>query len=183
MFGPIIQGTNIRLVPPQPEYLASYIRWFADPRVTQYLLLRNPPSLAQEQEWFSRIAGSQSDVVWAIVLNEGDLLIGNTGLHQINWRHRNAHNGIMIGEPGQWGKGYASEVIQLSTAYAFGELGLEKVVTEVYAENHASRRAMEKAGYRQCGLLQRHRFFGGQWHDEWLGEILREEWEQRQAAG
>jgi RimJ/RimL family protein N-acetyltransferase len=182
MFGPIIHGTLISLVPPQSEYLASYVRWFADTDVTRHLLLRNPPSLQQEATWFERVAGSQEDIVWAIVLNEGERLIGNTGLHQINWRHRHAHSGIMIGEKDQWGKGYASEAMRLRTAYAFHELGLEKILTSVYADNHGSRRALEKAGYRQCGLLRRQRYYAGTWHDEWMGEILRDEWEQAQSA-
>jgi RimJ/RimL family protein N-acetyltransferase len=38
---------------------------------------------------------------------------------------------------------------------------------------------LEKIGYRHCGLLRRNAFFGGQWHDEWLAEILREEWKGR----
>jgi hypothetical protein len=35
-----------------------------------------------------------------------------------------------------------------------------------------SLRILDKAGYCPCGLLHLHCFFG----DEWLGEILREEW-------
>src|SRR3954452_13857275 len=155
MFGPIIRGTQISLVPPQLEYLSSYVRWFADMEVTRHLMVRNPPSLQQEAGWFERVAGSQDDIVWAIVRNEGDYLIGNTGLHQINWRHRHAHSGIMIGEKDQWGKGYASEAMCLRTAFAFRELNLEKILTSVYADNHGSRRALEKAGYRQCGLFRR----------------------------
>lgn len=39
-----------------------------------------------------------------------------------------------------------------------------------------SLRILDKAGYRPCGLLRLHCFFGDEWRDEWLGEILREEW-------
>lgn len=182
MFGPIINGERIRLEPPKAEHTAIYIRWFADPELTNYMIVRNPPSLRQEEEWMDRVARSDHDVIWAIVLRDTGMLIGNTGLHQIDWRHRHAHSGIIIGEPSQWGKGYASEAMRLRTAYAFRELGLEKVMSSVYMGNTASRRALEKAGYRQCGLLRRNRFFNGQWHDEWLGEVLREEWEAQQGS-
>lgn len=178
MLGPIIHGTHISLVPHQTEYLDTYRRWFADTEVTRYMLLRFPPSAGQEAQWFERMSTAPDVIGWAILLNERDLLIGSTGLQDIDWRNRHAHSGIMIGEKAYWGKGYASEAMRLRTAYAFHELGLEKVLTNVIAENHASRRALEKAGYRQCGLLRRNRFFDGGWHDEWLGEILREDWEQ-----
>jgi ribosomal-protein-alanine N-acetyltransferase len=180
MYGPILYGDRVRLEPPKPEYAPTYISWFADPKLTNYMLVRNPPSLHQEQEWLERMAPSQSDVVWAIVLRDTGMLIGNTGLHQIDWRHRHAHSGIIIGDPAQWGKGYATEAMRLRTAYAFRELGLEKVLSSVYLGNDGSRRALERAGYKQCGLLRRNRFIGGQWHDEWLGEVLREEWEATQ---
>lgn len=182
MLGPILHGTQISLVPHQVEFLDTYRRWFADPDVTHYLLLRHPPSPSQEQEWFDHISTSQDEIGWAIMLNDGDQLIGSTGLRQIDWRNRHASSGIMIGEKDHWGKGYATEAMRLRTAYAFRELGLEKILTSVIGPNHGSRRALEKAGYRQCGLLRRQRYFDGTWHDEWLGEILREEWAQMQAA-
>ncbi len=161
-----------------PEHLPAFIRWFADPEVTRYLLYRYPPSLKQEEEWLEKMARSQEDIVWAIVLKEGEKLIGATGLHVISWRHRHGWNGIAIGDRSEWGKGYATEAFRPQTAYAFRELGLEKILTSVYAGNHASRRALEKVGFRQCGLLRRNRFFDGQWHDEWLGEVLREDWKE-----
>ena len=182
MLGPILRGTYISLVPHQPAYLDTYRRWFADTDVTHYLLLRHPPSPDQEKAWFEQISASPNEVGWAILINESNHLIGSTGLRQIDWRNRHASSGIMIGEKEHWGKGYATEAMRLRTAYAFRELGLEKIVTSVIGPNLGSRRALEKAGYRQCGLLRRQRFFDGTWHDEWLGEILREEWEQLQSA-
>jgi [ribosomal protein S5]-alanine N-acetyltransferase len=122
------------------------------------------------------MAASEHDVVWAITLRDTGALIGTTGLHNIAWRHRHAWSGIMLGERAAWGHGYATEAIRLRTRDAFLDLGLEKVLTSVYSGNDASRRALEKVGYRECGRLRRNRFIGGEWHDEWLGEILRGEW-------
>jgi RimJ/RimL family protein N-acetyltransferase len=182
MLGSILEGDRVRLVPPAPEHLPILVQWFAHPHITRFLLHRSPLSLRQEEEWFDRIARSEQDVVWTIALKEPATLIGVTGLHGITWRHRHAVNGIVIGERAEWGKGYATETIRITTAYAFRELGLEKVRTSVFEGNDASRRAMERAGFRQCGLLRRNRFFDDKWHDEWLGEILREDWERREPS-
>lgn len=183
MLGPILEGLRIRLEPPRPEYFATYLRWFADPAITRYLVQRHPPSLRQEEAWYERMARSRNDVVWAIILPTTGLPIGATGLHRIDWRNRHAFNGILLGERAEWGKGYASAAIRLATAYAFRELNLEKILTEVYAPNAASRRTMERAGFRSCGLRRRNVFIDGEWHDEWLGEILREEWTPESGAG
>lgn len=179
MWGPVIAGTSVTLAPIEPEHLANVVQWSRDPTGMRYLGMTRPLTMADEEVWFQRMSASDTDVIWAI-LREGRI-IGNTGLHAIDWRNRNAVSGIWIGDTTQHGKGYGRETMQLRTAYAFTELGLEKVMTMIFAENEASRRAAECAGYRQCGLRRRHAFRGGRWLDQWLGEVLRDEWLARQA--
>ncbi len=45
----------------------------------------------------------------AIVVREGDRLIGATGLGKTDVRNRHAMFGIAIGDKGAWGKGYGTE--------------------------------------------------------------------------
>lgn len=180
MFGPVIEGERIRLVPVTPEMLPNYVRWFADPEVTRYMGVTCPFSLKQEEEWYERIAASENDVLWAILV--ADRHIGSTGIHRINWKDRRAITGNLIGDKSEWGKGYGSEVVRLRTRYAFMELGLEKVETEAFMENIGSRRCLEKAGYRQYGTARRHTFRHGRWHDMWLADLLRDEWLAAQEA-
>ena len=175
MLGPTLDVERLRLEAPRPEHLSGFVCWFADPEVTRYLLRRHPPSLRQEEAWFERMAASETDVVWAVLVKQVGV-VGVTGLHRIDWRSRHGWIEISLGDRSQWGKGYATEAVRAVTGYAFGELGLEKVLASVYSGNDASLRILEKVGYRQAGLLCRHVFFGGAWHDEWLGEIFREEW-------
>jgi RimJ/RimL family protein N-acetyltransferase len=174
MLGPILEGPRVRLVPTTEEMLPQFISWFADAEITRFLGRDNPPSMKEEREWYERICASEKDVVWAITV-EGKL-IGTIGIHAINFRNRNAVTGIMIGEKDEWGKGYAPEAQTLRARYAFEELGLEKLMTEAFAENTRSIRSLEKVGYRQIGVRRRHIFRGGRWHDMWLGELLRDEW-------
>lgn len=180
MLGPVIEGERIRLEPPRPEYLPAYFRWFADMEVTRYLLFRYPLSDKGEAEWLEQTAKDQSNVLWAIVARTSGRLVGNTALEKINWRDRRAESGIVIGEKDEWGKGYAGEAMRLRTGYAFRELGLETVTTRVVLANQASRRGLERAGYRQAGVLRHHYFVDGRWHDAWVGEILKDEWEATQ---
>ena len=180
MFGPVMAGERVRLEPPRLEYAPAYIRWFADRVVTRYLVVRHPTSLKRQEEWIERMARSADDVLWAMVRAADGGLIGNLGLHRIGWRNRHAELGYVIGEPDQWGKGYATEAVKLATAYAFLELGLQKTFATVVVGNEASRRALERNGYRQCALFRRDRYVDGRWHDLWVGEILRDEWDTLQ---
>jgi RimJ/RimL family protein N-acetyltransferase len=174
MLGPILQGERVRLVPTSPEMLPAFIEWLADTEVTRYLGRDCPFSLAQEQEWYERICKSDDQIHWGIML--GEKLIGTIGIHQIDWRQRHAVTGIILGAKEEWGKGYAPEAQALRTRFAFEELGLEKLMTSAIRENTRSIRALEKVGYRQCGLFRRHIFRQGRWHDMWHAELLRDEW-------
>ena len=55
---------------------------------------------------------------------------------EVGWRLAAAH----------WGQGYATEGARAALAAAFGELGLEEVVSFTVPGNVASRRVMEKLG-------------------------------------
>lgn len=180
MWGPVIVGSLVTLAPVEPEHLPNWVRWSRDPRGMRYLGIVRPMTMADEEQWYQRMTTSETDVVWAL-LREGQH-IGSTALHAIDWRNRHAVSGIWIGEVSQHGKGCGGEAMRLRTAHAFNELGLEKVTTEILAENEASRRAAERAGYRQCGLRRRHVFRHGRWLDQWLGEVLRDEWLASQVA-
>lgn len=179
MYGPYLEGERITLAPPSPSYVADYLRWFADPDITRYLLLRNPPSLEQEQAFLANRAADPDSIFWSVLL--GDRHIGSTGIEGIHWRNRSAHTGIVIGERDCWGHGYASEAMRLRTDYAFAELGLESLDTRVFAPNEGSRRALLRAGYREVGWLRRAVYFESQFHDVWLGQIVRPDWEAARA--
>jgi RimJ/RimL family protein N-acetyltransferase len=55
---------------------------------------------------------------------------------EVGWRLAAAH----------WGHGYATEAARASLSLAFGDLGLDEVVSFTVPHNHRSRRVMEKIG-------------------------------------
>ncbi len=175
MYGPRLDGERVTLAPPRLEYAEDYVRWFGDPAVTRYMERRTPLSRAQEEDYLRHKAADATTVLWAILAD--DRHIGSALIHEIDGRSRTGATSIVLGERAVWGEGYATEAIGLRSAYAFGELGLETLTTEVFAPNEGSRRALEEAGYRQAGLLRRHVYLEGAFHDVWLGELLRAEWQ------
>jgi len=146
-------------------------------QVTRYLRFRTPDTLKGQTGWLEATAKDASTVAWSIVVCESGQHIGGTALERIDWRTRHAESGLVLGEKSAWRKGYAAEAGTLQTGYAFRELNLEKLWGTVMGDNDASRKTLERIGYRQCGLMRRHGFVDGRWYDQWVGEILREEWE------
>jgi RimJ/RimL family protein N-acetyltransferase len=180
MLGPTLVGSTVTLGQLRADDLQLYTSWFSDPAVTRYLTRDSPPSLKEEEEWFERVSRSEKEVVWGLYV-EGQP-IGSTGIHNIDWRSRRANTGTLIAERALWGKGIGGESMRLRSRYAFEELGLEKLVTQVFEGNTASRRALERAGYETVGIHRRHDFRHGQWWDVWIGELLRDRWLALQAA-
>lgn len=68
--------------------------------------------------------------------------------------------------------------MRLRTGYAFRELNLHKLVSGAFMENEPSKRALRKAGYREVGIQREQNFRNGRWHDRWLCEVLRADWEK-----
>ena len=130
-----------------------YLEWMRDPVVTRFLEARFEEN---DEESLRRYVTAQRDdpstLLLAIVLIEGDRHIGNVKLGPIDRNHLSADIGILIGDRGSWGLGYASEAIAALSSYAFAELGLRKLTAGSYAPNVGSIRAFEKAGFRREGL-------------------------------
>lgn len=57
--------------------------------------------------------------------------------------------------PEFWGKGYATEVLDLMIKYAFSELGLEELVSETQKKNVKSIRLLERLGMQKIDELER----------------------------
>ena len=174
MYGPVIEGKLVRLRPPRPDDAAVMITWFEDMEVTRFLLLRHPPSIEQEKEWFDKMAKDPDQVLWAVE-HEGRT-VGVTGIHQIDWRNGFGTNGTLIGDKAVWGKGIGREVMQLRASYAFNQLPLRKLKSGYLDGNEASARAQAAAGYREVGRYRADMFFDGKWLDHVITEVLREDW-------
>lgn len=176
MFGPVIKGARVTLRPPDATDPARFIVWFADQEVTRFLGATFPFSLQAEEETIKRM-GDDRNTLWWVVEAEGRA-IGGTGIHQIDWINRHGITGTVIGDKTAWRKGYGSEVMALRTAYAFRQLGLHKLKSSAFMENEPSKRALAKAGYREIGVQREEMWRDGRWHDHWMCEVLRDDWER-----
>ena len=81
----------------------------------------------------------------AIVEKESGKLIGGVGLSL-----ETGEIGYWFGRD-HWGKGYATEVVEMVTQIGFGESELPKLWAMVLPGNDASRRVLEKVGYASSG--------------------------------
>lgn len=67
--------------------------------------------------------------------------------------------------PGARGRGVAARALRLAAMWGLRELRLQRVFAEAAADNKASIRAIEKAGFQREGTLRAHCKTHGQRHD------------------
>lgn len=148
-----IVGERVALGPVQKSMLPDILRWENDFAVTLMSgdPLRPVSRESIEEDYTRNTNDGNRSVRFAIYERASLRCIGTTGLRHINYIHRNAEYGIMIGEKDCWGKGYGTETTFLMLDYAFTVLGLHNVLLSTYGYNERAIRAYTRAGFRVMG--------------------------------
>lgn len=169
----------MRLAPLNMErHFQNAVAWMNDPEVTEQLYMGDfPIGELQEREFFEKMTGHlETDVVFAIE-TLGGKHIGFSGLHNINFRHGIAVSGTVIGDKGEWGKGYGSDACKIRSRYVFEVLGLRMVLSECFDGNERSLRMQKSAGYVEYGRCPKKLWKRGQYRDMIMTYLSRENWE------
>lgn len=77
--------------------------------------------------------------------------------------------------------GYAEEALRIALRYCFQELRYQKCNAECLIYNQASIKLQQRLGFVQEGIRRRVYFTGGEFHDEYLSGLTREEFEANDA--
>jgi len=168
-----IPGERIYLSPMDPNDLEIYTKWMNDIEVTRWLTMHSSVlSLPAERAWLEVATKDTNNYQFAIVLRDGNRLIGNIGLMDVQQINRRATLGIFIGEAEDRSKGYGSEAIKLLLGYCFNWLGLRNIDLHVNSGNARAIACYKKAGFIEYGRRHGAVFADGRWHDDVLMEAL-----------
>jgi [ribosomal protein S5]-alanine N-acetyltransferase len=105
-----------------------------------------------------------------------DQLVGRVALSNIvRGAWHNATLGYFITQD-RGGRGFATEAVAQTIAFAFDEARLHRVQAGVMPRNEPSIRVLEKNGFRHEGFSPRYLNINGTWEDHELFAITVEEW-------
>ncbi len=178
----MIYGKRIRLRGVEKTDIPKFYEWINDPEVTEGLAVHLPMSMSDEEKWLERMAThEQAAKPLAIEASEGKdwRLIGNCGFFNIEWTHRAAELGIMIGDKTFWNKGYGTETMELLLQHGFESLNLHRIYLRVYSTNARAKRAYEKAGFVLEGTQREAVYRNGKYGDVHFMSVLHPEWNAR----
>lgn len=150
------ESMNLRLRRFQPDDREALVKLADNPNVARFLAKRfpHPYSAKDADDWINLTQSETRPCNFAIESNGA--FVGGIGLVPLEDMHSGtAEIGYWLGEP-YWGKGIASQAVELLLPYAFGELLFVRLQAMVFAENHASMRILEKCGFVCEGVLRRH---------------------------
>jgi len=179
-----LRGSKVYLRPLERADLnETYLGWLNDHEVTRYLEAGAFPETMQDLEKFYQgVTGSRSEVIFAIADSKSHRHVGNVKLGPINWVHRRAMFGIMIGEKKFWGRGIGKEATRLVVEYGFQRLNLNRIGLGVLAAHEAAIRCYQAVGFKTEGRFREEMFSDGTYQDRlWMG-MLRSEYKVGQSS-
>lgn len=170
--------TELRLRPVEASDL-EYLRDLSnEPEVRRRVVGWDwPLSIAGQERWFA--SGPDNASTRRFIVEDADgRRLGLTGLWDISWHDRSARSALKLGGgPDVRGRGIGTEAIRLMMEFAFNDVGLNRLYSEVLATNDASLAAyVRKSGWTQEGILRQHVWRDGEFVDAVQIGILRSEY-------
>ena len=166
-------GEKVKLRPIEKSDMDDFYDWWNDPEfageyVSEYSKTRIEVEELLKGAWFFIIEKrSENKKIGFIVyyLVRSDYLY----LFEIGYR-------IM---PSERNKGYATEATRLLLDHLFTtKREIERIESVTDAVNVPSQRVLEKNGFKREGELRKRAFNRGQYRNEYMYSILREEWKE-----
>lgn len=174
-----LSGDKTNLRPVNDGDLDAMFRYVNDPEIMKYMGTSTPIAYRSEQEWIERMQKpNQDDFVFAVEIKEEKIFLGTMGLHGIDLQNGVARTGALFGNKEYLGKGYGTDAKTVLLRWAFNTFPLRKVCSTVFGPNARSRRYLEKSGYKTEGVREKQQFIDGEYVDEHLVAIFREDFQE-----
>ena len=113
--------------------------------------------------------------VWAVADSATDGCVGMVNYHNASQQHRSAEIGYIIRRDRQ-GQGVGREAVSALIGHCIGTMGLHRLQALIHPENAASRRLVERLGFRAEGVLRDAQLVSGTRRDAVLYGLLAPEW-------
>ena len=122
-------------------------------------------------------ARAGTDYSFFIFTRSEDQLVGGITLSNVRRRAAQFVNlGYWMGHTFA-GRGYMTEAVGLIIPYCFETLGLHRIHAAFLPDNRASRRVLEKNGFREEGYAEHYLQIDGKWADHVMFGLTRERYD------
>ena len=179
---PELQGHGFALRELRQSDAASLYALLTEEEVARYIT--TPPTSIGGFERFVEYAHrrrSQGEFACFAVVPEGlDTAVGIFQVRALDANFSTAEWGFALGSA-FWGRGLFVPGAQMVMAFAFEQIGVNRLEARAMAANERANGALRKVGARKEAVLRQSMLKGGHLHDEHLWAIVETDW--RQANG
>ncbi len=150
-------------------------RMRTDEAIMKYIDRPRPKSVEDTIPFLEKIRANVENnegIAWAMTLKDDPTLIGHMSFHVIMKDHYRAEVGYMMDTQHQ-GKGLVSEALKAALQYGFNVMGLHSVEAHVVPENTASRKLLERNGFKQEAYFKENFYWEGTFRDTVIYSLLR----------
>jgi RimJ/RimL family protein N-acetyltransferase len=177
------QGEKVRLRPLRIEDAEQGFLGSLDSPARQVLQLgvELPTSVELQKSILEKYVGCKDAdgiIIFAIENLEG-ANVGGISYHSRDRKNGTFSFGIIVNR-GHRGKGYAAEAVRILLRYGFWERRYQKCNSACTHNNAASIRLHQKLGFVEEGRRRRQVFFNGQFYDDVLFGLTREEFDAQE---
>jgi RimJ/RimL family protein N-acetyltransferase len=172
----LLEGKTVNLRIMEKDELQTFVEWANDPEVFGIYNPLHQMSRTEAEKMF----GNPSDFTPFFIEKKDGTKIGfichfhvlhlGTGTKQLEIGYSLV--------PSERGKGYCSEAIQIMVDYLFLSKEVMRIQAQTDQRNLASQKVLEKAGFKKEGALRNNFFIRGEWTDDYIFSIIREEWKK-----
>jgi ribosomal-protein-alanine N-acetyltransferase len=179
IFPCVLDGQHIRVREVDLGDLEATWAWASRAEFFRFLPV-DQPTREEERAWLEAIVADARQIPrrryeLGVEVVEASELVGMVRLAIESERHRNASVGYGI-RPDCWGHGYATEAARLIVGFGFESLGMHRIWATHHPDNLASRKVLDRVGFKEEGRRRDDRVVGGAWHDSIVCSILENEW-------
>jgi len=181
MYNPYMKGKQVYLRHPiEEDVQGKWHEWFSDEETTKFLDARFWPNSKEMQlAFYNSLQNDKNKLVLSIVLKSNDKHIGVISLNNINWVHRYADIGIVIGEK-EYNKGlYATEAYALIIKIAFLRLNLLNLRAGYCKSNQNSEAILKLFKFKIAGTYKNMMQVDGRNEDVVLTYLDNQSWLKR----
>ena len=173
-----IMGLKVCLRAVEETDLALLHQWANDAELWSLLGgWHFPTSLASTRSWFEKLQTDSANQRFIIETRDTATPIGTANLVSLDWKNRNGFHGIALGTADARRMGYGRDTVMAIMRYAFDELGLERLDTDIISYNEASLALyVGKCGWTVEGRQRRWHYRKGQFWDKILVGITRDDY-------
>jgi RimJ/RimL family protein N-acetyltransferase len=117
-----------------------------------------------------------------LMVDGEDRIVGSVGYFRPTHYIDGYEVAYKVYEPVRRGRGVATEAASLLIGWLFSTKKIARIQAALAPENAASRKVLERNGFRLEGVMRKAIFMQGKSQDAELWSLLREEWEETRAS-